>query len=154
MFRIGGVVWGVGKYTTCEFRDPACYEMVNIIRNCPEGNGFIPTRWSGLQLALTPETDHSRVRVRLAKLKSKIHKPLFELFGQPWTCGKAANEKCELLTINQERCSKTSEHTDRVDGKASPKVISDGVHGSLNRGFEERRNLCAMYEKVWVPVRE
>ena len=42
--------------------------------------------------------------VRLAKLKTKIHKPLFKLFEQPRTCGKATNEKCELLMISQERC--------------------------------------------------
>ena len=56
--------------------------------------------------------------------------------------------------ISQEQRSRISEHTDRVDEKASPEVISDGVHGNLNRGFEERRNLCAVHKKAWVPVHE
>jgi len=68
----------------------------------------------------------------LTKLKTKIHETLLELFGQPRARGKAANEKCELLIINQARCSRISEYTDRVGGKASPEVIPDGVHGRLN----------------------
>ena len=37
---------------------------------------------------------------RLAKLKSEIQKPLLNLFGEPRTCGKAADEKCKLPTIS------------------------------------------------------
>ena len=71
--------------------------MVNVVRNCPNGNGFAPSmRWPELQPSFTIGTDHSRVLVRHAKLKSKIHKSLFELFGQPWTCGKATNEEYKL----------------------------------------------------------
>ena len=84
------------------------------------------------------------MRVRLAEPKSKIQEPLFELFGQPRACGKATDEKCELLTINQEQCSRIPEYTDRVGGKALPEVIPDRVHSRLNRGFEERRNLFAI----------
>ena len=88
--------------------------------------------------------------VRLAKLESKIRKPLLELFGKPRTCGKAADEKCELLMINQRQRSNVSGYTDRVGGKASSEVISDGVRGRLNRGFEERGDLCAVCENVSV----
>jgi len=71
--------------------------------------------------------------VRLAKLKSKIYKPPFKLFGKPRARGKTANEECELLTINQMRCSRRiSEYTDRVCGKASPEVIPDTVHRRLD----------------------
>jgi len=92
--------------------------------------------------------------VRLAKIKSEIHKPLLELFRQPRACGKAANEKYELLMINQMRCSRISEHTDRVGGKASPEVIPDTVYGRLNRGFEELRNLRAVCKNVSAPVHQ
>ena len=40
--------------------------------------------------------------IRLAKLKPEILKPFLELFRQPRTRGKAADEKRELLMINQE----------------------------------------------------
>ena len=99
------------------------------------------------------KNDHSRVRVRLAKLKSKIRKPPLELFVQPRTGGKATDEKCELLTVNQEWCSGVSGYTDRASGKALHKVDPDRVHGGLDRGFEERRNLCAVCEKTLVPIR-
>ena len=92
--------------------------------------------------------------VRHAKLESEIHEPLLELFGQPWTCGKAANEKCELLMIYQEQYSRISEHTDRVCGKASPEVIPDKVYSRLNRGFEEPSNLRAVCKNVSVPIRQ
>ena len=88
------------------------------------------------------------MRVRFEKLESKVHKPFFELFGKPRACGKTANEKCELLIINQGQCSRVSGCTDRVGGKVLPKVISDRVHGRLNRGLEKGRNLCAVYEKI------
>jgi len=70
--------------------------------------------------------------VWLAKLKSEIYKSLFELFRKPRACGKAANEKCELLMINQMQRSRLSEYTDRVGGKASPEVLPDTVHGRLD----------------------
>jgi len=70
--------------------------------------------------------------VRLAKLESEIHEPLLELFRQPRACGKATNEKYELLMINQVRCSKISEYTDRVGGKESPEVLPDTVYGRLD----------------------
>ena len=70
--------------------------------------------------------------VRLAKLKPEILKPLLELFRQPRTRGKAADEKRELLMINQEWYSRISECTNRVDRKASPEVIPDGVHRGLD----------------------
>ena len=80
------------------------------------------------QFPLATRKDHSRMHVvRLAKLESKIRKPLLELFGQPRTCGKAANEKCELLMVNKKQRSNVSGYTDRVGGKASSEVISDGV---------------------------
>jgi len=44
------------------------------------------------------------MRFRLAKPKSKIRKPPLELFGQPGTSGKTANEKRELVVMNQELC--------------------------------------------------
>ena len=92
------------------------------------------------------------MRVRPAKLESETRKPLFELFGQPWTRGKAANEKHELIVVNQELWSGMPEYTDRVDGKALPEVIPDGVHGRLNRRFEEPRNLCTICENVLAPT--
>jgi hypothetical protein len=92
------------------------------------------------------------MRVRFAKLKPKIHKPPFELVGKPRTCGKAANEKCELFMVTQEWYPYISEHTNRVDGNASPEVISDRVHSRLNRRFEEPRNLRAVNEKGWMPI--
>jgi len=92
------------------------------------------------------------VRVRLAKLKSKIHEPTFELFGQPRVRGKPANEKRELLTINQEGCSRVLKDADRVGGKMLREVIPDGIHGRLNRRFEELRNFCPVCEKVLVAV--
>jgi len=88
--------------------------------------------------------------VRLAKLEFKIRKPLFELFGKPWTCGEATDEKCELLMINLEPRSRVSEQTDRICGKPSLEVVLDGVYGRLNRRFEELRNLCAECEKFLV----
>ena len=102
MLRIGRVEQGVGKHAVCKFGDPAYHEMVNVIRNCPNGNSFVPSmQWPELQSSLATGTYHSRVLVRLAKLKSEIHKPLFELFRKPWACGKAANEKYKLFMINQ-----------------------------------------------------
>ena len=92
--------------------------------------------------------------VRLAKLESKIHESPLELFGQPWACGKAANEKCELFMINQVWGSRISEYTDRVGGKASPEVIPDRVYGRLNRGFEESRNLRAICKNVSAPIHQ
>ena len=86
--------------------------------------------------------------VWLAKLKLKVQKPLLELFGQPRTCGEAANEKHELLMINQERCPRILKYSNRVDEKASPEVTPDGVHRGLNRGLEVPRNLCAVHENV------
>jgi len=100
------------------------------------------------QSASTPETGYSRVRVRLEKLKSKARKSLLKLLGQPRTCGKPTNEKCELLMINQERRSRMSEHTDRIGGKASPEVVPDTVHSGLNRGSKEGRNLRTVCENV------
>ena len=91
---------------------------------------------------------HSRMLVRLAKLESKIHKPLFELVGQPRARGKAPNKKCELYMINQERFSRISEYTDRVHRKVLPEVIPNRVHGRLNRGLKELRNLRAVHAKV------
>jgi len=41
------------------------------------------------------------MRVRLAKLKSKMRKPLFQLSEQPLTVGKATDEKCEPIVVNQ-----------------------------------------------------
>ena len=152
VFWAGRVIQDAAEHTVREFRDPACHEVVNIIRNCPDSNGFIPARWPASQTGLITGIDHSRVRVRLGKPKTKVQKPLLELFGQPRTCGKATNEKCELLVINQERCSRIPGYTDRVDGKVLLEVIPDRIHGRLNRGFEERRNLCAAWEDVSSPI--
>ena len=41
---IGGVVWGATVYTDCEPRHPARHEMLNVIRDCPDGDGFAPAR--------------------------------------------------------------------------------------------------------------
>ena len=81
---------------------------------------------------MIPGADHSRISVWFAKLESKIHESPLELFGKPRTCGKVANEKCELFMINQVWFPRISEYTDRVGGKASPEVIPDRVHGRLN----------------------
>jgi len=35
--------------------------------------------------------------VWLTKLQPDIKEPLFELSGQPWTCGKTTNEERELF---------------------------------------------------------
>ena len=51
------------------------------------------------------------MRVRLAKLKPKIRKPLFELFEQPLIVGKPADEKCELIVANQELRSRIPDYT-------------------------------------------
>ena len=72
------------------------------------------------------------MRVRLAEPKSEIHEPLFELLRQPRIRGKPANEKCELLTINQEWYSRICKDTDRVGGKTLREVILDRVHRRLN----------------------
>jgi len=151
MLWIEGFIHDLTGQTVREFRDPGCHEMVDVIRNRPDGNSFVSVRQPTLQPALTSGTDCSRMRVRLAKSKSKIQQPLLELFGQPCTVGKAANEKCELIVINQELCSRIPEHTDRVGRKASLEVIPDRVHGRLDRGFEEPRNLCTVWEDVSVP---
>ena len=42
MLWIGGVIYRVTEHTVREFRDPPFYEMVNVIRNCPDGNGVVP----------------------------------------------------------------------------------------------------------------
>ena len=101
---------------------------------------------------MATEAGHSRVLVWLTELETEIGKPLLKLLGQPRARGKASNKEYVLPMFNQERCSKIPEYTDRICGKASPEVISDGVHGRLNRGFEELRNLCAVYKKVWTQV--
>ena len=44
MLWIGGVVFGITEHTIREFRDPACDEMVNVIRDCPDSNRFVPIR--------------------------------------------------------------------------------------------------------------
>jgi len=41
---IGGVVCRVTEYTVRELRDPAYHEMVNMIRNRPNSDGFVPIR--------------------------------------------------------------------------------------------------------------
>ena len=58
-----------------------------------------------------------------------MRKPLFELLEQPLTVGKATDEKCELIVINQELCSKMPEYAYRVGGKTLREVILDRVHG-------------------------
>ena len=58
------------------------------------------------QSALAAGTDYSRVRVWLAKPESEIHQPMLKLFGQPRIRGKPTDQKCELLIINWERCSR------------------------------------------------
>jgi len=40
MLWIGGLVFEATKHTDREFRDPCFHEMVNVIRDCPNGNGF------------------------------------------------------------------------------------------------------------------
>ena len=149
---VGGVIRKVTRHTVREFRNPGCHEMVNVIRNRPDGNRFVSVQEPALQPALTPGADRSRMCVRLAKPESKIQQPLLELFGQPCTVGKAANEECELIVINQEPCSRISEHTDRVGGKALLEIIPDRVHGRLDRRFEEPRNLCPVWENFSVPI--
>jgi len=94
------------------------------------------------------------MRVWPEKSKPKIQKPLLELLGQPRTCGKPPNKKCELLVIDQEPCSRVPEHTDRSSGEASPEIVPDAVHDGLNRGFEELRNLCTVCENVSVLVHQ
>ena len=42
MLWIVGVIQDATEHTVRVVRDPACDEMVNIIRNCPDSNGFIP----------------------------------------------------------------------------------------------------------------
>ena len=100
------------------------------------------------QSVLAAGTDHSRVRVWLAKPESEIHQPFFKLLRQPRIRGEPANEKRELLIINWERGSRISKNTDRVGGKPLSEVILDRVHRSLNRRFEELRNFCPVCEKV------
>jgi len=92
------------------------------------------------------------MRFQLAKPKSKIRKLPFELFGQPGTSGKTANEKCELIVMSQELCSRIPGYTNRVCGKMLLEAIPDRVHGRLNRRFEEPRNLYAVWENVWVLI--
>ena len=81
---------------------------------------------------MTVRIDNSRVRVRRAKPESEIHEPHLKLLGQPRICGKAANEKYELLMINQERRSGISKDTDRVGGKPLPEAVPDTVYDRLN----------------------
>ena len=69
------------------------------------------------------------MRVWLAKLKSEMRKPLLQLSKQPLTVGKPADEKCELIVMNQELCSRMPEYTDRVGGKTLLEVVLDRVHG-------------------------
>jgi len=93
------------------------------------------------------------MHLRPEKLKSKSRKPLLELFEQPRICGKAANENCELIVTNQELCSRIPEYTDRVGGRTLLEIILDGIHGQLNRGFEEPRSLSTVCENVSAPIR-
>ena len=44
MLRIEELVWDITEHAVREFRDPACHETVNVIRNCPDSNGFVPMR--------------------------------------------------------------------------------------------------------------
>ena len=111
-------------------------------------------RQSALQPASTPGTDRSRMRVRLAKLEPKIRKPPFELFEQPFTIGKPADEKCELIVMNQELRSRIPEYTHRVGGETVLEVIPDGVHGRLNRRFEEPGNFCAVCGNASPSIRQ
>ena len=40
MLRIGGLVFEATEHTVRESRDPGSHEIVNVIRNRPNGNGF------------------------------------------------------------------------------------------------------------------
>ena len=42
MLWIGGLVSSVTEHTIREFGNSPCHEMVNVIRNCPDGNRFVP----------------------------------------------------------------------------------------------------------------
>jgi len=43
VFWIGGVIYNVTGHTVREFRNPGCHEVVNVIRNRPDGNRFVPS---------------------------------------------------------------------------------------------------------------
>ena len=75
--------------------------------------------------------------VRLAELESKIRKPSLELLGQPWTCGKAANEKYELLMVNLEQCSRSQSTRTELTRRRCLKLSMtestiDWIEGSKN----------------------
>ena len=44
MLWIVGFVWHMTGRANREPRDSARHEMVNVIRNCPDDNGFAPIR--------------------------------------------------------------------------------------------------------------
>ena len=109
---VGRIVAGAPEYTIRESRDPPCHETVNVIRNCSNGDGFIPAQQAPLQPVFTTEIDHPRVLIRLAKLEPEIRKPHLQLFRQPRTCGKTTHKESSLSVVSRGWCPKGI----RVDG--------------------------------------
>jgi len=89
------------------------------------------------------ETGPSRMCVRLANLQPETQQSILELLGQPRARCKPTNEECELLLGDQaqEQSLRVSKRTNRIDGKFLAKFIPNAVHGGLDRGLEEPRNL-------------
>jgi len=87
--------------------------------------------------------------VWLEKPKSKFQKPLFKLFGQPRTCGETANEKCELLTIGQERYSRIPARSIRTDFVGSRRLKLSLIVSTVDRieGSKDAAT-CALYAKM------
>jgi len=98
------------------------------------------------------ERVNSRIRVWLAKLQPDTQKPFLELFGQPRARGEATDEECGLPPGCQEQDLTSFKYANRIGSKASVEVILDGVHGGLDRGFEEPGDLCAVCVKVCVDL--
>ena len=86
--------------------------------------------------------------VWLADLQPHTQEPSLELFGQPRARGEATNEEYELFPGDQNQSLMRSRGTNRTGGNTPTEVIPDGVHGRLDGGFKEPRNLCAVCVKV------
>ena len=69
-------------------------------RKRPDGNSPLPVKIGSLPAPIA-ELDHLRVHVGLAELESQTRKTYLELFRKPRTCSKAADQECDLLTIDQ-----------------------------------------------------
>ena len=145
MFWVVAPVDNLVECAVREFCDPSGHKMFHIKRN--SSNRFLAV-CDRCESRPVIRTGHSRVRVWLTNLQPNIQKSFLELFGQPLARSEAANEERDLFQDRQRQGLINLKHSNRVGGGAFAKVALNGVHGRLDGGFEEFRNLRALYVRV------